>query len=57
MSKNISFMVDADVYEKFNIALNLTGETSDEAADACLRWYIAQAFGNVSKEYAKEIRK
>ncbi|WP_346936035.1 hypothetical protein [Clostridium sp.] len=51
MSKNISFMVDADVYEKFNIALNLTGETSDEAADACLRWYIAQAFGNASKEY------
>ena len=51
MRKNISFTIDSDVYEKFNIALTLSGETSDEAADACLRWYIAQAFGNVSKEY------
>ena len=51
MSKNISFTIDSDVYEKFNIALTLSGETSDEAADACLRWYIAQAFGNASKEY------
>ena len=51
MSKNISFTIDSDVYEKFNIALTLSGETFDEAADACLRWYIAQAFGNASKEY------
>ena len=51
MIKNISFTIDSDVYEKFNIALALSGETSDEAADACLRWYIAQVFGNASKEY------
>jgi len=51
MRKSISFNVDADVFDKFNMALNLSGETSDEAADSCLRWYIAQAFGNVSKEY------
>ena len=57
MSKNISFTVDLDVYEKFNIALNLSGETSDEAADTCLRWYIAQAFGNASKEYTPKVTK
>ena len=51
ISKNISFTIDPDIYEKFNIALTHSGETSDEAADACLRWYIAQAFGNGSKEY------
>lgn len=51
MRKSISFNVDADVFDKFNMALNLSGETSDETADSCLRWYIAQAFGNVSKEY------
>lgn len=51
MRKSISFNVDADVFDKFNMALNLSGETSDEAADSCLRWYIAQTFGNVSKEY------
>lgn len=51
MRKSVSFTVDADVFDKFNLALNLSGETSDEVADSCLRWYIAQAFGNVSKEY------
>lgn len=51
MRKNISFSVDSDVYEKFDMALNLSGDTPDEAGEACLRWYIAQAFGNVSKEY------
>lgn len=51
MRKSISFNVDVDVFDKFNMALNLSGETSDEAADSCLSWYIAQAFGNVSKEY------
>ena len=51
MDKIVTFTVDSDVYEKFNIALNLSGESSDEAANSCLRWYIAQAFGNASKEY------
>lgn len=51
MRKNISFGVDSDVYEKFNMALNLSGDTSEEALDTCLRWYIAQTFGSASKEY------
>lgn len=33
MRKNISFAVDSDVYEKFNMALNLSGDTSEEAVD------------------------
>jgi len=51
MRKNITFSVDSDVYEKFIMALNLSGKTADEAGEACLCWYIAQAFENVSKEY------
>ena len=57
MNKIVTFTVDSDVYEKFNIALNLSGESSDEAANSCLRWYIAQAFGNASKEYSPKAAK
>lgn len=57
MQKHISFEVDSDVYEKFNMALNLSGDTSEEAVDACLRWYIAQAFENASKEYTPKVSK
>ena len=57
MDKIVTFTVDSDVYEKFNIALNLSGESSDEAANSCLRWYIAQAFGNASKEYTPKAAK
>lgn len=57
MDKIVTFTVDSDVYEKFNIALNLSGESSDEAANSCLRWYIAQAFGNASKEYSPKAAK
>lgn len=57
MRKNISFAVDLDIYEKFNMALNLSGETYDEACEACLCWYIAQAFGKASKEYTPRVVK
>ena len=55
MRKSISFNVDADVFDKFNMALNLSGETSDEAADSCLRWYIAQAIEGIYTEGNKGI--
>lgn len=55
MKKNISFNIDADVYDKFNMALNLSGETSDEAAESCLRWYIAKTFESASKEYTPKV--
>ena len=57
MDKIVTFTVDSDVYEKFNIALNLSGESSGEAANSCLRWYIAQAFGNASKKYTPKAAK
>ena len=57
MQREISFSVDLDVYEKFNMALSLSGDTLEEAADSCLRWYIAQVFGNASKEYKPRVVK
>lgn len=54
MKESILLKVDSDVYKNFKIALSLSGETSDEAADACLRWYIAQAFENASKKYSPQ---
>jgi hypothetical protein len=51
MDKNVTFTVDADVYEKFNIALNLTNETKDVAIENCMRWYIAKTFEKVSQTY------
>ena len=57
MRKNISFTVDSDVYEKFNLACMLSGDTSEDAMDSCLRWYIAQAFETASKEYNPKVVK
>lgn len=37
MDKNITFTVEADVYEKFCIALNLTNESKDIAIENCMR--------------------
>lgn len=51
VGKNVTFTVDADVYEKFCIALNLTNETQDAAVESCMRWYIAKAFDKASQTY------
>lgn len=51
MNKSVTFTVDADVYEKFCIALNLTNETQDTAAESCMRWYIAKTFEKASQAY------
>ena len=51
MSKSVTFTVDADVYEKFCIALNLTNETKDAAVESCMRWYIAKTFEKASQAY------
>ena len=55
MKKTISFNINSDVYEKFNMALTLSKETSDEALQSCLCWYIAQVFENTSKKYIPKI--
>ena len=51
MEKNISFLVDSDLYEKFCLALQLTNVDKDAALNTCMRWYIAQAFDRVSQDY------
>lgn len=56
MDKKIYFTVDADVYEKFCLALNLTNESEDVAIETCMRWYIAKAFEKASLEYNPKTR-
>lgn len=51
MDKQISFSIDADIYDKFCLALNLSGQSQNEAAENCLRWYIANTFEKASQEY------
>jgi len=42
VNKSVTFTSDADVYEKFCNALNLTNETQEAAVESCMRWYIAK---------------
>ena len=51
MKKEVSFLLDNDVYDKFCIALRLTEETEDEAIENCMCTYIARTFERVSQEY------
>lgn len=51
MRKNVTFKIDADIYDKFCIALNLTNDTEDIAIENCMRWYIAKTFEKVSQTY------
>jgi hypothetical protein len=51
VNKSVTFIVDADVYEKFCIALHLTNETKDVALENCMRWYIAKTFEKASQTY------
>lgn len=51
MTTRVIFCVDEDVYSKFCLALTLTGEAQDKAAESCLRWYIANTFEQASHEY------
>ena len=51
VDKIVSFTVDADVYRKFCIALNLRNETEDAAGENFMRWYISEAFEEASQAY------
>lgn len=51
MAKQVTFNVDEDIFNKFCLALNLSGQTQDEAAESCLRWYIANTFEKASQDY------
>lgn len=57
MQKDITFTVDSDLYEKFNVALRLSEESFAEAVNTSFRWYIAQVFEKVSKEYYPKVTK
>lgn len=56
MDKNVTFKINSDVYEKFNIALNISGKSADEVVNMCLNWYIDQIIGNSLKEYTKDTK-
>ncbi len=51
MAKQVNFNVDSDIFDKFCLALKLSGQSQDEAVDNCLRWYIANMFEKASQEY------
>lgn len=51
VNKSVTFTSDADVYEEFCIALNLTNETQEAAIESCMRWYIAKTFEKASQDY------
>ena len=54
MEKEVSFRIKDDIYDKFCLALNLSKEEESKAVETCLKWYIANTFGKVSKEYEPE---
>lgn len=51
IEKNVIFTVDADIYKKFCMVLNLTAETQNEATENCMRWYIAKTFEKAFQTY------
>lgn len=57
MKNEIRFLIENDVYEKFAIALRLTGEDENEAIENCIRTYIAKTFERVSQEYNPNVNK
>lgn len=55
MEKEVRFLVDNDVFEKFSIALRLTGEDENIAIENCMRTYIAKTFERASQEYSPNV--
>lgn len=51
MNKELKLAVNADVYEKFCLARNLSGDTEEIAIETCMRSYIAKTFEKASQEY------
>jgi hypothetical protein len=51
MSKEISFQIDEDIYEKFLLAMSISKDTEEQAIEMCMRWYIAKTFERASHEY------
>lgn len=52
MKKDVTISVEADLYDKFCMAVNLSNKTQDEAVSDCMSWYISKVFARVSQEYS-----
>jgi len=55
VNKEVTFLIDNDVYEKFCIALRLTEEDENDAIENCMRTYIARTFERASHEYSPTV--
>lgn len=55
MKKEVTFLIDNDIYEKFCIALHLSGESENVAIENCMRTYIARTFERASHEYSPNV--
>ena len=51
MNREVSHMVDQDVYDKFCMALKLSNEEENAVIEKGMRSYIARIFDRVSHEY------
>lgn len=52
MDREVTFVVDKDVYDKFCIALQLSNEDESEVIENSMRNYITRIFDRVSQEYS-----
>lgn len=52
MKEAVNISVDNDVLEKFRIALQLNGETFDDATETLMRQYISKTFEQISQSYS-----
>ena len=55
MEKEIKITIKDDIYDKFCLALNLSKEEETKAVETCFKWYIAKAFGKVSREFEQDV--
>lgn len=51
MKKNISINIDEETYKTFCVALDLSGQTQDEALEQSIHSYIAKTLGKVANSF------
>ena len=52
MKEAVNISVDNDVLEKFRIALQLNGETFDDATETLMRQYNSKTLEQISQSYS-----
>lgn len=55
MRKEITLILDTDVYEKFCMASKLADEDVNDVVESFMRTYIARTFGKISQEYSSGV--